>query len=54
MQAGAQFGMQTMDAALAALVSEGVVTFEAAKERCHNSDEFVRLAGARGSVRSIG
>ncbi len=54
MQAGAQFGMQTMDAALAALVNEGVVTFEAAKERCHNADEFVRLAGARGSVRSIG
>jgi twitching motility protein PilT len=57
MQAGAQFGMQTMDAALAALVMDGRVPYEAAKERCHNVEEFVRLAGAmsgRGSVRSIG
>ena len=57
MQAGAQFGMSTMDASLAEMVSNGTVSYEAAKERCHNVDEFVRLAGAmssRGSVRSIG
>jgi twitching motility protein PilT len=46
MQAGAQYGMQTMDAALAELVKRKVVPFEAAKERCHNPDELARLAGS--------
>lgn len=46
MQAGGQFGMQTMDAALAELVRNGVVPFEVAKERCRNADEFARLAGS--------
>jgi twitching motility protein PilT len=59
MQAGGQFGMQTMDAALADLVQQGEVLYEDAKERCHNADEFARLAGsgapaAGGRVRSIG
>ena len=51
MQAGGQFGMQTMDASLAELVKSGVATFEAAKERCHNEDEFARLVGSTDADR---
>ncbi len=46
MQAGGQFGMQTMDAGLAELVRKGEVTYEVAKERCHNAEEFARLSGS--------
>ncbi len=46
MQAGGQYGMQTMDAALAELVQRRVVSYEAAKERCHNAEEFARLSGS--------
>jgi twitching motility protein PilT len=46
MQSGGQFGMQTMDAALAELVRRGDIGYDAAKERCHNVEEFSRLAGA--------
>jgi twitching motility protein PilT len=45
MQSGGQFGMQTMDASLADTVQRGLVTFEHAKERCHNVEEFARLSG---------
>jgi twitching motility protein PilT len=57
MQAGGQFSMQTMDAALAELVRHGEISFEMGKERCHNADEFARLTTAGGApmkVRSIG
>ena len=53
MQAGGQFGMQTMDASLSELVHSGVVTYEVAKERCHNVDEFARLAGVARPQRSV-
>jgi twitching motility protein PilT len=58
MQAGGQFGMQTMDASLADLVQKGVVPFEQAKERCHNVEEFARLSGSEqsaigGQIRSV-
>ncbi len=46
MQAGGQFGMQTMDASLSELVKQGLATYEAAKERCHNESEFARLVGS--------
>jgi twitching motility protein PilT len=46
MQAGGQFGMQTMDASLSELVKSGTATYEAAKERCHNENEFARLVGS--------
>ena len=36
MQAGARFGMQTMDAALASLVTSGVIAAEVGLERCHD------------------
>jgi twitching motility protein PilT len=49
MQAGRQFGMQTMDASLAELVRKGEITYEMAKERCHNTEEFARLAGTAWS-----
>jgi twitching motility protein PilT len=59
MQAGAQFGMETMDNALSDLVKSGAISYEAAKERCHNVEEFARLsglaaAGGKGSVKAIG
>lgn len=44
-QAGAKHGMQTMDQALAALVRAGAVTYEAARERCHNQGDLDRLLG---------
>jgi twitching motility protein PilT len=46
MQAGGQYGMQTMDAALAELVQKRVISYEVAKDRCHNVVEFARLAGS--------
>jgi twitching motility protein PilT len=48
MQAGAQFGMQTMDAALADLVRAGRITYDTALERAHHKDEFTRLSGGGG------
>ena len=48
MQAGAQFGMHTMDQALADLVRKSVISLEVALDRCHHEDELRRLvAGAR-------
>ncbi len=44
-QSGGQFGMRTMDTALAELVNGGKVAFEAAREKCHNLEEFTRIAG---------
>jgi twitching motility protein PilT len=52
MQAGGQFGMETMDACLAGLVRDGIVNFEDAKERCHNQEEFARLSMESGMARS--
>jgi twitching motility protein PilT len=45
MQAGAKFGMQTMDQALADLVKAGKITFELALERCHNAEDLAKLSG---------
>ncbi|MGH2727349.1 MAG: PilT/PilU family type 4a pilus ATPase, partial [Actinomycetota bacterium] len=45
MQAGAKFGMQTMDQSLAELVKAGKITFEVGLERCHNADDLAKLAG---------
>jgi twitching motility protein PilT len=44
MQSGSQFGMQTMDQALAALVRDGVVDADVAAERSHDPDGFRLLA----------
>lgn len=40
MQAGGRFGMQTMDAALVALVKQGKVTEALARDRCQDADVF--------------
>jgi twitching motility protein PilT len=45
MQAGAKFGMATMDQHLAELVKKGKVTYDAALEKCHHVEDFERLCG---------
>lgn len=45
MQAGGKLGMLTMDESLATLVKRGVVSTSAALERCHDPEEFSRVAG---------
>ncbi len=46
MQAGAKFGMQSMDQALADLVKGGIITRQMAEERCANVEDLRRLIGA--------
>ena len=48
MQAGAKFGMVTMDQNLALLVGQGKITMEAALERCSNEEDLRRLAQHAG------
>ncbi len=45
MQAGAQFGMHTLDQHLANLIKTGVITYETGLDKCHNVEDFTRLAG---------
>ena len=45
MQAGAKFGMQTMDQSLADLVKANKVSLEIALERCHNAEDLMKLSG---------
>jgi twitching motility protein PilT len=45
MQAGAKHGMATMDQHLAELVKKGIVTYDAALEKCHHVEDFERLCG---------
>jgi twitching motility protein PilT len=44
-QTGGKFGMQTMDAALVALVRQGLISPAEAEKRSSNPDELLRLAG---------
>jgi len=46
MQAGAKFGMTTMDQSLATLVKQGTVDMGAAVERAANEDDFRRLVAS--------
>jgi twitching motility protein PilT len=46
MQAGAKFGMQSMDQHLADLVKRNLVAMEVAEERCANADDLRRLVHA--------
>jgi twitching motility protein PilT len=46
MQAGAKFGMQSMDQALADLVKGGIISRSVAEERCANVEDLRRLIGA--------
>jgi twitching motility protein PilT len=45
MQAGAKFGMQTMDQHLAELVKSGRIAYETGLEKCHHVEDFNRLCG---------
>jgi twitching motility protein PilT len=44
-QTGAQFGMQSLDASLAALVRAGMISQKEAAERASNDEELARLLG---------
>jgi len=44
-QTGGQFGMQTLEKALAALVAEGAISFDEARSRSTRPDELSRLIG---------
>jgi twitching motility protein PilT len=50
MQAGARYGMQTMDHALAQLVTMGKITIDLARERSHDVQELTRLVGGHVPV----
>jgi twitching motility protein PilT len=43
MQAGAKFGMHSMDQMLAEMVKRGIVTIQAAEERCSNPEDLGKL-----------
>src|SRR5919106_1241505 len=43
MQAGGQFGMQTMDQSLGDLVRAGKISYELGLERCHSAEDYTRL-----------
>ncbi|MDP9417432.1 MAG: type IV pilus twitching motility protein PilT [Actinomycetota bacterium] len=45
MQAGAKFGMHTMDQHLAELVRNNRITYEQGLEKCHHVEDFNRLTG---------
>ena len=45
MQTGSQHGMQTMDANLATLVRQGIVSMDTALERAGHADELKRILG---------
>jgi twitching motility protein PilT len=45
MQAGAKFGMHTMDQHLAELVKANRISYETGIEKCHHVEDFNRLAG---------
>jgi twitching motility protein PilT len=48
LQAGAQFGMHTLDQHLAELVRNRLITYEQGLEKCHHLEDFNRLTGGRG------
>ena len=50
MQAGAQFGMHTLDQHLAELVRTGKITYEHGLEKCHHVEEFLRLCSRRAGA----
>ncbi len=45
MQAGAKFGMQTMDQSLAALAKQGRISYEGGLQLCHHVEDYKRLSG---------
>ena len=45
LQAGAQHGMHTLDQHLADLVKKGRISYDTGLEKCHNVEDYTRLAG---------
>jgi twitching motility protein PilT len=45
LQAGAKFGMNTMDQSLADLVKAGRISYDQGVEKCHHVEDFNRLTG---------
>ena len=45
MQAGAKFGMQTMDQSLATLAKKGRITYDVGLQLCHHAEDYNRLSG---------
>jgi len=45
LQAGARYGMHTLDQHLAELVKAGRITYETALDKCHHVEDFNRLTG---------
>ena len=45
LQAGAKFGMITMDQSLADLVKRGLIAYDVGLEKCHHVEDFNRLCG---------
>jgi twitching motility protein PilT len=54
MQTGTQYGMVTMDAALADLVRRGMISRELAQRRSSTPDELNRLLGSAGQPARVG
>jgi twitching motility protein PilT len=54
MQAGARFGMRTMDQALAYLVANGKITMDLARQRCHDPQELERLVTGVAGTGAVG
>jgi len=50
MQTGGQYGMQTMEAALATLVRQGIITTRLAEARSSSPEELKRLMASGGGV----
>jgi twitching motility protein PilT len=45
LQAGAKYGMVTLDQSIADLVKRGTISYETGLEKCHHADDFNRLCG---------
>jgi twitching motility protein PilT len=45
MQAGAKYGMQTMDQSLAGLAKNGRISYEGGLQLCHHVEDYKRLSG---------
>jgi twitching motility protein PilT len=54
MQAGRAAGMHTMDQHLADLVNSGAVTYGAALEKVHDTEDFTRLVHRTGDTDPAG
>jgi twitching motility protein PilT len=54
-QTGSQYGMQTLDQALASLCQRGIITEDDALARCANAEELGRLltTGPRPQLRAV-